>query len=310
LESDPPLKRFSTLDIPRAERFDCWMSVLGDSMWRVTDWRGTPRDFNVQLNSARLGCLVALTECNSTHHSRRTRSDVDNSQERSFHLFVTTGPAWGFRHRGAAGRLDSGDVLVLAEGEHETLCPDGFRGVIVKCPETWMRTWLPDPEVIAGQTITRDSRWGQVLSPVLSQMTPDLAVAAPLPHQVLVDQLGAILGLLTHDTATRAKPDLVERVRQCLRERSAEAALTAADVADSINVPAQVLHRALASAGSTFAAELQSARAAAALSLLDGRAGRQMTLTAIARACGFSSAAQLTRTLRKRHGRSPMMHRG
>jgi AraC-like DNA-binding protein len=310
LESNPPLKRFSTLEMPRAQRFDRWMDVLGDSMWRVTDWRQTPRDFNVELSSARLGPLVALSETISAHHSRRTRSDVDNSAERSFHLFVTTGPAWGFRHRGASGRLNTGDVLMLAEGEHETLCPDGFRGVIVKCPEHWMRTWLPEPEAVAGQTIARDSRWGQVLSPILSQMTPELAVAAPLPHQVLVDQVGAMLGLLASDAAGRAMPDLVDRVRACLRERCHEAALTAADIAQSIDVPAQVLHRALGATRSTFAEELLSARVAAALSLLGSGSSRHMTVSAIAQACGFSSAAQLARMLRKRTGRSPVAHRG
>lgn len=309
LDNALPLTRFSTRGIPRAERFDCWMNVLSDSMWRVTDWKDTPREFDVELSFAKLGSLVAVSETNSAHHSRRTRSDVDNSVERSFHLFVTAGPAWGFRHRGAAGRLDTGDVLVLAEGEHETICPDGFRGVIVKCPEIWMRTWLPEPEVLAGQTISRDSRWGQVLCPVLSQMTPDLAVAAPLPHQVLVDQLGAILALLTNDAATRAMPDLVERIRQCLRERCHEAALTATHVAESINVPARVLHHALGTARSTFAAELQSARVAAAMAILSCNSSRQMTMTAIADACGFSSAAYLTRILRKRTGHSPTEHR-
>ena len=276
------------------------MDVLSDSMWRVTDWNGTPRDFNVELSFAKLGNLVALSESNSAHHSRRTRSDVDNSEERSFHLFVTAGPAWGFRHRGAAGRLNTGDVLILAEGEHETICPDGFHGVIVKCPENWMRTWLPDPDMIAGQAITRDSRWGQVLSPILTQMTPELAVATPLPHQVLVDQLGAILALLTHDAATRAMPDLVERARKCLRERCHDAELTGNDVAESLNVPPRVLHRALTTAGTTLAAELRSARVEAAYSLLSCRSERQMTITAIAHACGFSSATHLKRVLRDR----------
>jgi AraC-like DNA-binding protein len=306
MAADEAFQKFSTQAIPQAQRFDYWMSVLNDSLWRVTDWHDVPPDFNVELSSARLGGLTTLSESISPHRSRRTRIDLDLSEERSYHLFVSVDPIWGFSHRGENGRLNSGDVLMLAEGEHETICPDGFRGVILKCPEDWMRTWLPDPEVLAGRILARDSQWGRVLSPILRQMTPELAVASPLPHRVIVDQLGAVLGLLAGEAESQAMPDLVERIRECTRERCGEVALTGDDIAGSINVPPQTLHRALATAGSSFGVELISARVAVAVSMLTSHSCRRLTLAQIAVAAGFSSQSHFTRVLRRRTGRGPL----
>ena len=306
MAADEAFQKFSTRSIAQGQRFDYWMSVLNDSMWRVTDWSDIPQDFNVELSSARLGSLTTLSECISPHRSRRTRIDLGKSQERSYHLFVSVGPTWGFSHLGANGRLNSGDVLMLAEGEHETICPSGFRGVILKCPEEWMRTWLPDPEMLAGRTLARDSKWGRVLSPVIRQMTPELAVAPPLPHRVLVDQLGAMLGLVAGDADCQAMPDLVDLIRESIRERCGAVALVAEDVAGAIDIPARVLHRALATAHSSFAAELVSARVAVAVSMLTSNACRHQTLAQIASASGFSSQAHFTRVLRRRTGRGPL----
>ena len=306
MAADEALQTFSTRGIPQGQRFDYWMSVLNESMWRVTEWRDIPQDFNVDLKSARLGSLTTLSESISPHRSRRTRIDLGKSEERSYHLFVSIDPTWGFSHLGTHGRLNSGDVMMLAEGEHETICPEGFQGVILKCPEDWMRSWLPDPEMLAGQTLARDSKWGRVLSPIVRQMTPELAAAPPLPHRVLTDQLGAILGLLAGDAETQAMPDLVERIRDSIRERCGDASLAAEDIAAAINLPARVLHRALSVAHSSFAAELISARVAVAVSLLTSHACRHQTLAEIACTSGFSSQAHFTRVLRKRTGRAPL----
>ena len=305
MASDEILQKFSTRAIPQAQRFDHWMDVLNDSMWRVSDWSNIPADFNVELSFAKLGSLVALSETISAHRSRRTRIDLGRSEERSYHLFFSAGPDWGFTHGDTHGKLTCGDVLMMAEGEHQTICPDGFEGIILKCPEEWMQSWLPDPEILAGRTLAADSKWGRVLSPIIRQMTPELAAAPPLPHQVLVDQLGAILGLFAGDAESQRMPELVERARRCIGERCSEAGLTAEDIATSINVPARVVHRALSVAGTSFAMELISARTALGVSMLASRSHRLSTIAEIALAAGFSSQAHFTRVLRKRTGRGP-----
>lgn len=290
-------------------RFDYWMSVLNDSLWQVTEWRDVPADFNVDLREARLGGLSAMVETISPHRSRRTRADVERSAERSCHLFVSLKSAWSVTHNGRHERLDAGDVVMLGEGEHETHVPYGFQGVIVKCPEHWVQTWLPDPGVIAGRSIRRDAGWGRVLSPMLSQFTPEFASTSSLPHAVLVDQVGAMLALIAGDAETRAMPELRKQIRECIRQRCGEPALTASEVAATLEVAPRRLHKALAADRTTFASELLQARVHSALALLSPAASRGRTIAEIARQAGFVNASHFARVVRHCTGLSPQEFR-
>lgn len=286
-------------------RFDCWMDVMKDSLWQVTDWREVPADFNVELRGARFGGLATMVEDMTAHHSLRTTADVARSAERSYHLFVSLRQAWAFTHRGRHERLEPGDVVMMGEGTHETHVPTGFHGVIVKCPESWVQTWLPDPGAMAGHTLRRDAGWGRVLSPVLRQFTPEFVTASPLPHAVLVDQLGAMLALVAGDADARAQPALLARALDCIRQRCAEPGLSAADVAATLDVPARVLHRTLAAGKTTFASALLQARVDRAVPLLRASASSGHTVADIARQAGFASPSHFARVVRHRTGQTP-----
>src|SRR5262249_47294148 len=100
------------------------------------------------------------------------------------------------------------------------------------------------------------------LSPMVSQLTPQLAAAAPVPHALLTDQLGAILALLA-DQAERAAPKAsLRQIRSVIRERCHEPGLTADAIAASLNIPPATLHQTLAASKLTFGAELERARRA------------------------------------------------
>lgn len=305
MNAEPAIQHFSTRSLSKSMRFDYWMHVLKDSLWQVTDWRNVPADFNVELRTARLGCLGTVVEDMTAHHSLRTKADVERSAERSYHLFVSLKQAWAFTHMGRHEGLARGDVVMMGEGTHETHVPTGFQGVIVKCPESWVQTWLPAPGAIAGRTIRRDSGWGRVLSPMLSQLTPEFVANSPLPQGVLVDQLGAMLALIAGDADARAMPDLLAKARDGIRQRSAEAGLTAADVAVTLGVPARVLHKALAAGRTTFAAELLQARVDRAVPLLSAVVSEGCTVAEIARQAGFASASHFARVVRQRTGQTP-----
>lgn len=305
MNTEPAIAHFSTQGISKGMRFDYWMNVLKDSLWQVTDWRNVPADFNVELRGAKLGALSTMVEDMTAHHSLRTKADVDRSAERNFHLFVSLRQAWAFTHMGRHERLERGDVVMMGEGTHETHVPTGFHGVIVKCPESWVQSWLPDPGAIAGRAIRRDSGWGRVLSPMLSQFTPEFVATSPLPQRVLVDQLGTMLGLIAGDADSRAMPDLVARVLDCIRERCTQMSLTANDVAETLKVPARLLHKALAAGKTTFASELLNARLDRAVPLLAAAASSGRTVADIARQTGFADASHFARVVRNRTGQTP-----
>jgi len=300
------VRYWSTQAVPQAMRFDYWMSVLRESLWPVTEWYGLSPDFDVELWEAPLGCISSMTERISAHQARRTRADVESSGERAYLLFANVEAAWWTSHNGHSQLLPRGGVVLMADGEHETCAPFGFGGVILKCPADWMHSWLPDPELLVGRGIAADSKWGGVLAPMVRQLTPELAVAPPLPHSVLVDQLGAVLALLAGEAETRAVPELLRRIQGCIRERCSEPRLTATDVGISLNLAPRTVHHILAASDLTFASELLDVRIEVALQMLGSPSFRRLTTAEIGRRAGFLSGSHFARVVRRRTGHTPL----
>jgi AraC-like DNA-binding protein len=274
---------------------------MRESLWPISEWNGITPDFNVDFQEAQLGCLTSVLEVTrGVAQSRRTRSDVDNSPDSCYQL-ITIDRTINWAHNGHNERVYSGDLILLGQGEQDGTMPEsGFQANILKMPTHWLESWLPDPNLIVGRRIPRESRWGRVLSPMVRQLTPEVVATPPLPHEVLVDQVGATLALIAGEDEVRPAPELFTKIQDCLRQRYAEPQLTAAQVADSLNLPSSTLHRAMAANKVTFASQLLDARIAAALEMLTSRSFEQLTTAEIARQAGFMSARYFTRVLRKR----------
>jgi AraC-like DNA-binding protein len=302
--SDQSIQHFSTGPVPAGMRFDYWMSVLRQSLWPVSEWK-VVNDFSVELREAHFGCLTSMTETIGPSQAHRTRSDVERSGDRCFMLFANELP-WKVDHNGHNESYGPGDsVLVDSQGELKTCAPSGFRGVILKLPVAWINTWLPSPELLVGQRIAADSRWGRVFAPIVRQLTPELVTAPPVPHGVIVDQFGAVLAMVAAGSESCALPKTLRKIQDCIRQRCSEPQLTVADVAASLDVPTRDLHRILAVNKMTFAGELLATRVALAVQMLTSPLCNRLTDDEIARRSGFLSVSQFTRAITVRTGGQP-----
>jgi len=309
MSAEQSIQYWSTRDVPQSNRFEYWKSHLRESMWPVSEWGVTGGDFSVDLQQARLGCLASLFEsATGVTRARRTPSDVDNSAESCYVLFHCDSLCQ-WTHNGHTQTVHPNDVVLIGQGEHDSYMSPPFRTTMLKLPGHWVNTWLPDPGVLVGRAIPRDSKWGQVLAPMVSQLTPQVAAAPPLPHQVLVDQLGTMLALIAGQQDIRARPDLHNKIVDCIRHRCTEPRLTAADVADSLNIPVGVLHRVLAKGEQTFASQLLDARASVALRMLTSRACSELSTAQIGYRAGFLSPSHFGSVMFKRTGRTPQQLR-
>lgn len=302
------VRRWSSDSVPEACRVDHWMNVISQAIWPVSDWT-VSAGFSWEMEEARLGPLSTVLETIQPHRARRTRRDVDGSVERCCQLFVSLQPRWGYHHRGFTEMLEPGDAVLIGDGEHETSLPDGFNGIIVKCPMGWVNTWLPDPEQIQGRRIERDSRWGRVLSPMVLSLTPQSVADCPLPAEILADQIGTILALVAGETESVRDKELFNRVTAAVHDRCPEPSLVAADIATPLGLTPPLLQRLLVSQGTTFLHMVQEARVSRAIALLRQATLRERPIAEIGEAVGFSSNAHFLRTFRRITGHSPAAYR-
>jgi AraC family transcriptional activator of tynA and feaB len=217
-----------------------------------------------------------------------------------------SGP-WALAQRGQK-YLAPGD-LVLHDSQYEyRIDIEGQYDIVnVKLPAPWLRTWVPDPEVLVGHQIVSTSNWGQVLSRVICPLLPEFAADAPLPALVLTDHIGALLALVCgqFSSAPLAHRRLAKQILQCIRDRCTEPSLTGVDIANSMSIEPQALHSALASNGQSFATELLHMRVECAVRLLRTPSLRRLKLADVASRAGFSDTAHFQRIIRSRLGVAP-----
>ena len=309
------IRRWSTADVAQTQRLDYFAAALSESVYPLGIDRVDSRNFHADVSFAHLGSIGVCKTIGSPHHSFRGRSELARTSDHCFSLLMTLQTAWTADHRGSL-HLSPRDVLIIdSEYRLKTAITSPFTAIAVAVSESWLRQWLPNPNVITGRCIPGSSLWGRALCSYLSELSPDLAASPPLPLPVIADQVGSLLSLTATGIRganlanTPAERSLYERMQEQIMQRCTEWELTAADVASSMSISLRTLHRVFAGANQTFGAALIEARAQIALRMLNSPSFNRLTTAEVGRRAGFPSASHFARVIRNRAGKTPLQLR-
>ena len=271
------IRRWSTDDVPRRMRFDYWANVLRTTLEPMSVTAEDVQTFRAQTSATALGALTVIRNEGEAHRSSRTSRDLRRSAERSYYLLVSREGSWSLTHRGHR-QLHRGDLILIDSLRAQEIdVRQSFDILNLKLPERWLRAWLPEPATLVGRRIPGESDWGSALSCFVKQLTPDFVAFAPLPHEVLADQVGVLLALAAGygDARYVRGRSLERRIAEQVRARCWEADLSASAIAADLNVAPEFLHRALARSGTTLVELLCEARAQCESVLLRVPAGKR-----------------------------------
>jgi len=309
---DEPIRRWSTDDVEPGQRLDYYAAALARMVDPMAIVRRVAGPFRIQIVSSSLEPIDTVLVQGQAHGVQRGSQELRRSDDGGhFRLIVNRASAWSLSHRGDR-RVAAGEVVLLDTrfGHRSELTAD-FESLHVKLPTAWMRTWVPHPEALAGQSLSSASHWGAALSAFVSALSPEQVAKAALPATMLVDQLGALLALTASElnvplpVATRPEVALGGRILDLIGQRCSEPGLVAADVAGDVHVSVRTLHRILAAQGTTFGEELISARTALARRMLASRPFDRLTISEVGFRSGFTDASHFARTIRQRTGSTP-----
>jgi AraC-like DNA-binding protein len=306
------IKRWSTTDVAQRNRLDYFAAALSDAIYPLGVDRADPRNFQAEVSSANLASIRVCKTMGSPHQSYRGRSELGRTTDHTFNLLMTMQTTWTADHRGSL-HLSPRDVLIIdSDYPLKTDIRTSFTSIAIAVPDAWLRQWLPNPNVLAARRIPGNSLWGHALSSYVSELSPDLAAAPPLPLSVIADQVGSLLALTASGmrgamfASTPGERSLYERIQDCLQQRCTEWQLTAADVAVSMHISLRTLHRVFAAANKTFGDSLIEARTRIAIRMLTSPLFNRLTTAEIGRRAGFPSASHFARIIRERTGRTPL----
>jgi AraC family transcriptional activator of tynA and feaB len=310
-----PIRRWSTADVPPAERLDYFAAALAEAIIPMAVDNADPVCFSAQLTMARLDGIEICTHVGSPHLCIRGKSEISRTDEEKFSLVLMKNSPFMADHR-TRFKLLPGDILF-----HDSRYPHAgdsrqpFNATIVTVTDTWVRRWIPNPGVLVGR-IPGNSSWGSVLSSYVSALSPDFNAYSALPPHLLTDQLGGLLALAASQSRgessaafTRPLRALNERIQDCIAQRCMESQLSAADVAGSLDISRRTLHRTLAAAQQTFGSSLIAARVRVAERMLTSPLFNRVTTAEIGRRSGFMSASHFARVIAKHCGLTPLQLR-
>ena len=245
-----PIVRLSTRDIAPADRLNYanWIDSVADVGATTEVSASDPSAFELEATVLELPAVTIVEMSGSAQYSVR-RFGPRRTVERTFGLELVFSGSRRVTH-GTRYRLGPGD-LHFTDSRHPFGYDDltNWKSMFVRLPEQFVRKWVRNPIVLEGPL--GDSRWGPVLARYFAQLSPEFFVQAPLPHAVLLDQLGALLALTASErsgspaASTPAERSVRDRVYDQIRQRCADTSLHAADIASSLNISRRTLHRAL-----------------------------------------------------------------
>jgi AraC-like DNA-binding protein len=305
--------QFSTSSVAPKDRLGYWRSILASTFVPMSVENADPLEFAAEVRALQLESVAVVAQRGSAQHCFRARPEIDRTEEHGFNLVLFLGGSWNVTH---GNRMRFGPRDLFFHDSRYALDVDVLThhdDFNFQLSEQFVRQWVPNPACLTGRRIS-DSPWGRVMASFVARLSPEFVANAPLPQSVLVDQIGALLALTATElqggrAARPAERSVRELVHDEIKQRCAETALQAVDIASSLGISTRTLHRALAAYGETFGAVLIQARVDVATRMLQSPMFDRKTTAEIGRRAGFSDASHFTRVLRKRTGRTPLQLR-
>jgi AraC-like DNA-binding protein len=310
----PELTCWSTDDVDKTQRIGYYEETVARSMIPVGIRMPAAHEFFSRMKMASLDGVSVLRIHGSPHEVYRGEREIARSGAHKYHLLLTCGTPWTLHHQGATALAPGEAVLLDSQQSQTSATAVPYEMVHVMMDADWLDQWVPRPGALVGRKLTAATPWGNSLASFARVLTPELLLDSPLPTRLLCDHLGAMLALAADEAdpkpaARKRETTQRQRILDMLAQRCTDPALTAKDVAASLNISVRTLHRVLAATREAFGPLLIEARLRIAYRMLESRIFRNVTVSEVARRTGFATPSHFARVFHAFHGVTPTAFR-
>jgi AraC-like DNA-binding protein len=299
---------WSTQDVEARRALAYWIDTVCDSFLEI-DIDSPIRDgFHARLEQTELGPAMLYTVEADTQTVCRTPARIAGSRHAAFFLLRLDSGQLRLRQYGRDAYLQAGDcVLIDCKEPYRAECLSKTRCVALRCPDDWLRNWIPSPEAVAVRAFPASGGWSAALSAALSNLDPEATEDLALPVGVVAEQIVALLALAAGPDvqASRSRDKLLGRLLHTLRDRCCDSDLAPSTVAEAHGISKRYLHHLFAQSGTTFGHELLRIRLELARRLLGDRRFGTISIGEVAARCGFVEPSHFARRFRAKYGQGP-----
>ncbi|MFJ9900658.1 helix-turn-helix domain-containing protein [Streptomyces sp. NPDC091280] len=305
-----------TADLPTAERFDFWRSVVCDTFVPL---RAEPGEapFHGELRTLRLGELQVTEIAASAHRVHRTPRTIAAADEDYFKLGLQLRGYCVLTQDGREAPLTPGDFAIYDTTRPYTLAfDDSYRQLVLMLPRKQLRLPAEDVARLTAVRVSGRQGTGALVSPLLLQLAdhldeyenPGSLRLADNIVDLLVTLLAEHLGTELPCPATGRRA-LMMRIATFIEAHLSDHDLCADTVAAAHFISTRYLHKLFRDEGTTVSSWIRERRLEHCRRDLRDPLQLARPVGVIAARWGFADAAHFSRIFRSAYGTSPREYR-
>jgi AraC-like DNA-binding protein len=310
-------RAWSTEGHAEGSQFLVWSQIVSDAFGRLSLERPFEDDgasFRSACAGRRVGDLVLSSMSSQRQSVRRDEALIAGSPLGCYFVNVPLSGSGAVSQGGRTVTLGHGDVVVL-DGDQpfrlEFARP--FDEICMTIPKALLDPLLADPATCTARRIPGDRGVGAVVSSSLQELARDGHPLDRREMHAMSEHLVGLIALVLADAVVRLPSSArllhLQAVLDEIERGYPDPALTAAEVARRVAVPAHLVGELLADRETTFEEWVLARRLEHAWALLDPELDDPRTVADVARDSGFADVDHFAMHFRKRFGMTPKERR-
>lgn len=311
------METYSADALPAASRAIEWNDLYSRQLNRV---EFTPEDrhsFAARLSLGRLGPIQFVRMSTNRTDIRRTRRHIVPGAPRLYSFLLQARGSSVFEHCGQEAHLGEGDfTLCDSAAPHSFSVEDSSTVIMLRVDGTTLREYLPTPERFCGMRLRHEIGLTAPMSAMVEKLDTRLEEGFNSVYDASVARHLLEMMAMSYALGFEELPDLsaVIKGRQAevvryIEDRLRDPKLSPASVAEGLRISPRYLRTVFAGTGEKVSAYIIRRRLEECAKQIRNPAWAGHTLTEIAFAWGFNSAAHFTRTFHEQFGMAPREYR-
>ena len=306
------METYSTANVPRATRAAYWNSLYASRLAHVTFNPVDPADFEAELRLGSIGPLGVARVTSKPADIERNRAHISRGGARLFSFLMLARGSGVFEHCGHSTALTSGDFTLCDNAApHRLHNVDSTELIVLRVSPEVIREHLPNPELWCGMRLPADSMFASAACNMVRDVCRRMDAGVPDRYARtvagnLLDVLATAMGV-TFDVPGSATSVVARRIQaqRHVEMHLRDPELAPPAVARALHISPRYLRMLFEGERESIACYILRRRLEECARALANPLQQGRTITEIAFANGFNSAAHFTRTFREQYSVTP-----
>ena len=311
------METYSADALPAASRAIEWNDLYSRQLNRVEFSPEDRHSFAARLSLGRLGPIQFVRMSTNRTDIRRTRRHIVPGAPRLYSFLLQARGSSVFEHCGEEAHLGEGDFTLCDNAApHSFSVADSSTVIMLRVDGTMLREHLPTPERFCGLRLRHEVGLTAPMSAMVEKLDARLEDGFTSVYDSSVARHLLEMMAMSYAIGFDELPDLsaVIKGRQAevirhIEDRLRDPRLSPASVAEGLRISPRYLRTVFAGTGEKVSAYIIRRRLEECARQIRNPAWAGHTLTEIAFAWGFNSAAHFTRTFHEQFGMAPREYR-